>query len=150
MADFSQSRSIHVDAPASLVHPLIDDFREWTRWSPWEDIDPGMQRIHSGAERGVGSRYAWKGNSKVGEGNMQISRSEPQLIQIGLRFLKPFKATNVTTFTLTPAGGGTDVTWTMSGKRNPVMDLLGKLYFDKAIAKDFDRGLARLKTAAEA
>lgn len=37
----------------------------------------------------------------------------------------------------------------MSGQRNPLMALAGKLFFDKAIAKDFDKGLARLKRAAE-
>jgi hypothetical protein len=37
----------------------------------------------------------------------------------------------------------------MTGKRNPVMALAGKLFFDKTIAKDFDRGLASLKAAAE-
>lgn len=38
----------------------------------------------------------------------------------------------------------------MTGQRNPVMSLAGKLFFDKAIGKDFERGLASLKAAAEA
>ena len=66
-----------------------------------------------------------------------------------LDFLKPFKASNVTTFDLTPSGDATEVTWTMTGKRNPVMALAGKLFFDKAIAADFDKGLASLKREAE-
>ena len=149
MADFTLSRSTHVDAPAERVHPLLDDFREWTRWSPWEQLDPDLRRTYAGTDRGVGSTYYWKGNSKAGEGRMEITESTPQRVAVHLEFLKPFKATNVTTFALTPAAGGTDVTWTMTGRRNPVMGLLGRLYFDRAVAKDFDKGLAALKSEAE-
>lgn len=150
MADFTLSRSTHVDAPAESIHPLLDDFHEWTRWSPWEGLDPGMKRSYSGADRGAGSTYYWKGNSKAGEGRMAMTESTPQRVVVDLEFLKPFKATNVTTFVLAPGAGGTDVTWTMTGRRNPVMALAGRLYFDKAIAKDFDKGLASLKAEAEA
>jgi hypothetical protein len=38
----------------------------------------------------------------------------------------------------------------MSGQRNVAFAVLGRLFFDKAIAKDFTRGLASLKAAAEA
>jgi hypothetical protein len=55
----------------------------------------------------------------------------------------------VTAFDLTPAAGGTDVTWVMTGERNILMSLMGKLFFDKAIGRDFDRGIASLKAAAE-
>lgn len=48
-----------------------------------------------------------------------------------------------------PAGDATDVTWTMTGTRNPVMGLMGRLFFDKAIGRDFERGLASLKAEAE-
>jgi hypothetical protein len=149
MAEFSLSRSIGVGAPPERVHPLLDDFREWRRWSPWEDVDPELQRTYSGADAGVGARYEWKGNKKAGEGSMEITESTPSRVVTDLRFLKPFKAQNVTTFDLVPTDGGTDVTWTMTGRRGAVMSLMGRLFFDRAIAKDFDKGLARLKALAE-
>ena len=37
----------------------------------------------------------------------------------------------------------------MTGTRSAIMSVGGKLFFDKAIGKDFDRGLADLKTQAE-
>ena len=40
----------------------LDDFRHWTAWSPWEDLDPQRQRDYSGAERGLGAAYQWAGN----------------------------------------------------------------------------------------
>ena len=150
MASFSMTRSTTVGASPERVHPLLDDFREWHKWSPWEGVDPDLRRTYTGPERGVGSHYAWSGNRKAGEGTMKITASTPREVVVDLHFLKPFKATNVTRFDLTPvAGDGTRVEWTMTGERNPVMSLMGRLFLDKAIGKDFDRGLAALKSTAE-
>ena len=149
MPDFSNSRSIHVNADPATVHALVNDFSEWPKWSPWESLDPDLRRTFGGPDAGVGSRYAWEGNSKAGTGTMEILRSEPSQIEIALEFLKPFKATNTTRFAFTPAAGGTDVTWTMTGQRGVLISLMGKLYFDKAIGKDFEKGLANMKAAAE-
>lgn len=149
MSTFSLSRSTYVDADPARVHALVDDFRQWQQWSPWEGLDPELEREYDGPARGVGSRYAWRGNSKAGEGSMEITESDPSKVVIDLRFLKPFKATNVSRLDLEPDNGGTRVTWSMTGERNPVMGLLGTLFFDKMIAKDFDKGLAQLKVTAE-
>ena len=102
-----------------------------------------------GPDHGVGSTYHWAGNKKAGEGEMAITGSTPTSVVVDLVFLKPFKATNVTRFDLAPVGDATDVTWTMTGTRSAIMSVAGKLVFDKAIGKDFDRGLADLKTQAE-
>ena len=143
------SRSTHVRAPAARVHALLDDFHQWQRWSPWEGLDPDLRRDFSGPAAGVGSTYHWSGNKKAGEGEMQIKESTPTSVVVDLEFLKPFKATNVTTFSLVPAGDATEVTWTMIGTRGALMSLMGKLFFDKAIGRDFEKGLAALKQSAE-
>lgn len=149
MTDFSLSRSTRIQAPPDRVHALLDDFREWRRWSPWEGVDPDLRREYSGPERGVGSAYHWAGNRKAGEGEMTITGSTPTSLVVDLAFLKPFKATNVTRFDLAPTGEATEVTWTMTGTRSAVMSLMGRLFFDKSIGKDFERGLAALKREAE-
>ncbi|MDR7253450.1 carbon monoxide dehydrogenase subunit G [Nocardioides sp. BE266] len=149
MADFSLSRSTRIQAAPASVHALLDDFREWQKWSPWEGLDPAMHREYSGPDHGVGSTYHWSGNKKAGEGEMRIKESTPTSVVVDLQFLKPFKATNVTTFSLAPTGEATDVTWTMTGRRSAIMSLMGSLFFDKAIGKDFEKGLASLKQEAE-
>lgn len=149
MADWSLSRRTHIDADPARVHDLLDDFHRWREWSPWEDLDPALQRTYSGPDRGVGATYEWSGNKKAGQGRMEILESDPSKVVVDLRFLKPFKAENITRFDLVPADGGTDVTWTMTGRRGALMSLMGRLFFDKAIGKDFEKGLARLKSAAE-
>lgn len=149
MPSFSLTRETGIDARPQTVHALIDAFPAWQTWSPWEDVDPHLRRTYSGPASGVGSRYEWSGNRQAGSGSMEIVGSTPEQIDITLHFLKPFKATNRTTFRLTPQGTGTKVAWTMSGQRNPLMSLMGALFFDRAIGKDFERGLAALKARAE-
>ena len=149
MAGFSLSRSIRIDAGPDRVHPLLDDFREWQKWSPWEGLDPDMSREYTGPDHGVGSTYRWSGNKKAGEGQMHMTESTPASVVVDLEFLKPFRATNLTTFTLTPAGDATDVTWTMTGQRSAIMSVMGSLFFDKAIGSDFEKGLVALKREAE-
>ena len=149
MAAFEMSRSTTIAAPPERIHAVLDDFRAWQQWSPWEGLDPDLQRTFTGPERGVGSHYEWSGNKKAGHGTMEIIESTPHAVVVDLRFLKPFEATNITRFDLTPTGAGTDVVWTMTGERGAVMSLMGKLYFDKAIGKDFEKGLAQLKAVAE-
>ena len=151
MSSFEVSRGTSIDADPARVHGLIDDFHEWIKWSPWEEVDPNLERTYGGAEKGVGATYAWKGNRKAGQGSMEITGSAPERIDIGLTFLKPFKADNNISFAMVPAGGGTEVTWTMSGEQKGLAALFGRFVsMDKLVGKDFEKGLAQLKTAAEA
>jgi hypothetical protein len=150
MSQFTLSRTVDVAAEPARVHAHLDDFRAWQTWSPWEGLDPELTRTYSGAEAGVGARYHWSGNSKAGEGTMEIVESAPSTVVVDLAFLKPFRARNESRFDLTPSGEGTRVVWTMTGTRNPLMQVLGKLFFDKKIAQDFEKGLADLKTVVEA
>src|ERR1700761_3772700 len=77
---FSVQRAAVIDAPADKVFPLIADFHEWRKWSPWEDRDPELRRSYSGTERGKGAIYAWEGNRNVGSGRMEIlEASSPSL-----------------------------------------------------------------------
>ena len=84
---------------------------------------------------------------------MRMVESTPASVAVDLQFLKPFKAKNLTSFTLASAGdapgAATDVTWTMTGTRSAIMGVMGNLFFDKAIGADFERGLAALKQKAE-
>lgn len=149
MPAFANSREIFIGADPATVHEILGDFHLWRGWSPWEELDPDLERTLSGPEKGVGSQYAWDGNNKVGTGRMEIEESTPERIQIDLQFIKPFRASNKTVFELRPEGDGTRVVWTMTGERNVLMALAGKLFFDKAIGKDFEKGLGKLKVLAE-
>jgi hypothetical protein len=151
-SSFEVTRSATIEADPARVHDLINDFHQWTAWSPWEDLDPGLHRTYTGPSSGVGAHYAWKGNRKAGEGSMEITGSRPDRIEIELAFLKPMRNTQQVEFVLTPTGARTDVVWRMSGQHEGVvMNLFSKVVsMDKLIGKDFEKGLARLKAVAEA
>lgn len=142
-------RAAEVAAPASTVHDLIADFHEWTRWSPWEDVDPALQRTYSGPDRGPGAVYEWKGNRKAGQGRMEITADRPHEVVVAIDFLKPFKSRSTATFALAEDDGTTQVTWTMVGPRTFVTKVMGLFTsMDKMIGPDFEKGLARLSAAA--
>jgi hypothetical protein len=151
MGGFAVSRSTTVIADPARVHGLINSFHEWTAWSPWEDLDPDLQRDYTGPDEGVGAHYAWSGNRKAGQGSMEITSSTPDEIGVRLAFLRPFKSSNVVTFSLVPAVDGTEVTWLMTGEQRGLMGLVGRVVsMDKLVGKDFEKGLTRLKAVAEA
>jgi len=151
-SSFEVTRSTTVAADPARVHGLIDDFHQWTAWSPWEDLDPNLSRTYTGPSSGVGAHYAWRGNRRAGEGSMEITSSSPERIDIELAFLKPMRNTQQVEFVLSPVSHGTDVTWRMSGRHEGVvMNLFSKVVsMDRLVGKDFEKGLARLKAAAEA
>lgn len=149
--DFVVTRSASIKAPAETIFPLINDFRRWPEWSPFEKLDPGMTRTLSGAESGKGAAYAWEGNAKAGKGRMEIANSVPSsLVALKLDFEKPFRANNTVDFTLSPSGEGTTVTWAMRGARPFIAKLMGLfMNFDTLIGKDFEAGLGNLRRLAE-
>ncbi len=146
---YTVERTRFLEAPPERVRALIEDFHQWPRWSPWEDIDPAMQRTYGGPESGVGATYSWSGNRKAGQGRMEIRNVTDDRIDIALHFDKPFASDNDLTFLLEPRDGGTQVTWRITGPRPLFMRLAGLLMnMDKLVGKDFERGLERLAVVA--
>jgi uncharacterized protein YndB with AHSA1/START domain len=144
-------RSATIKAPPEKVMAYLSDFHQWSAWSPWEKLDPNMKRTFSGAASGQGAVYEWLGNDEVGQGRMEITENAaPSKLAIKLDFIKPFKSTNQTVFTLQPQGDGTTVTWTMTGPSEFITKLMGVFVsMDKMIGKDFEKGLTQLQAAAE-
>jgi len=148
---YTVTRSTTIAAPLQRVHALVADFHEWPRWSPWEDLDPAMRRSYSGADAGVGARYAWEGNRKAGKGDMEITADTLQQVDVALRFEKPFAASNRIEVVLSPAGdASTEVEWRMHGELSGLLRLFSVVRsMDSLVGRDFEKGLARLKRVAE-
>jgi hypothetical protein len=144
---YTVERSTSIKAPVASVNSHIVDFHNWTDWSLWEGLDPDRSRTYSGADSGLGAKYAWSGNRRVGEGRMEIIEAvEPSRVEVALDFLKPFQSSSVTAFDLQPEGETTRVTWTITS----MLRLMGIFRsMDKMIGPDFEKGLAQLKTVAE-
>jgi uncharacterized protein YndB with AHSA1/START domain len=145
------ARAIDINAPAEKIFSLISDFHQWVAWSPYEKKDPSMKRTFGGADRGKGATYAWDGDKNVGSGRMEIlEATPPSRIVIKLDFFTPFEGHNTAEFTMLPQGDGTHVTWVMHGPANFMSRLIQVfINLDNMIGRDFEAGLANLKTITE-
>jgi uncharacterized protein YndB with AHSA1/START domain len=150
-ATFRVERTTSIQAPPERIFSLIDDFRAWGAWSPWEKRDPAMQRTYSGAAAGKGAVYEWEGNKNVGTGRMEIAdTSAPSRVVINLHFMKPFEAKNTAEFMLRPVNGSTVVTWAMYGPNLFAGKVKGTfMNMDEMFGNDFEAGLTNMKAAAE-
>ena len=148
---FRIARSTSIKAPPEKIFPLINDFRSWTAWSPYEKKDPDMKRTFSGAPSGKGTVYEWEGDKNVGSGRMEIAdTSPPSKVTIKLDMIKPFAAHNIVEYTLERKGDATDITWAMQGQTPYFAKIIHVfINMDKMVGRDFEAGLADLKALAE-
>ncbi|MES2601019.1 MAG: SRPBCC family protein [Pseudomonadota bacterium] len=148
---FRVQRSIDINAPAEKIFPLINDYKHWGSWSPYEKLDPAMQRAFSGAPSGKGSVYEWNGNKNVGHGRMEILDTTPSSkVVIKLDFFSPFEAHNTAEFTMQPKGNATNVTWAMQGPVPYMMKIMHMfMNMDRMCGDQFQQGLTSMKAVAE-
>ncbi len=150
-ATFRVERSILVKAPPERIAPHINDLKNWVDWSPFEKLDPDMTREYSGADTGVGAKYAWDGDNNIGAGRLEITESTPDRIVTTLEFIRPMAARNVAEFVFTPEAEGTRVTWAMHGPNTfPGKIIQVFISMDDMCGPQFEDGLTHLKQLAEA
>lgn len=144
-------RATSIKAPPEKVFALINDLHAWSAWSPYEQKDPAMKKIYSGAPSGKGAAFEWDGNSNVGKGRLEIlDAPAPSKVAMRLHMLKPFEAKNTVEFTLDTKGNTTEVAWAMQGSMPYLSKVLSVFIdMDKMVGRDFEAGLANLKNLAE-
>jgi len=146
MRQFEVCRAIEIEAPPERVLDLLASFREWRRWSPFEQQDADLERDYRGAERGVGAIYDYRGK-RSGAGTLEITEADDRQVHVRVAFRKPFKTISEHDFVLRPEGDSTRVTWRMVGTQNA----LSRVVFpaQKFLGPVFDQGLEQLKGVAE-
>lgn len=145
-------RSIVIDRPRAEVFRYVKFLRNQEAWSPWEERDPDMKKEFRGVDGEPGAVSYWKGNKQVGEGEQEIKRvAENERIETELRFFKPWKSVSDSYIKLEDTGANaTKVSWGFSGKSKfPSSIFMLFMNIDKAIGKDFDQGLQKLKVILE-
>lgn len=150
-AEFRITRSATMKAGPAGVFAEVNNFHNWEAWSPWAKLDPNAKAEFAGPESGEGAKFSWSGNDKIGQGTQTIVESKPdERIRIRLDFEKPMKDTSEAEFTFKPQDDQTQVTWSMSGKKN----FVGKavcmfMNMDKMVGGEFENGLVNLKAIVE-
>jgi len=148
-------REAIIEAPRERVFDLVSDFEQFNTWSPWADIDPETQYRITGA--GVGQRMEWTSDDpKVGAGSQEIvALDAPEYMRTRLDFGD--MGGGEAAFELEAVNdGATRVVWSMDTDMRegvpfvmkPVGTYMG-FFMDGWVGADYERGLERLKAAAE-
>jgi hypothetical protein len=148
-AEYKVERSTVVKAAPAQIFPFVNELPNWQLWMAWYEKDPEMEITYTGPTSGVGATSAW--NSKTeGKGEMVVQEMIPdQLVRYRLSF--PGFEPSTGQIALEAVEDGTRVTWSDGGNLggNPFIRYFG-LMLDSMIGKDFETGLAKLKSIAEA
>ena len=142
------ARMITIHAPIEQVFSMVNDLSTWEKWSPWKETDPEMVITMGEKSTGVGASYTWKGDAS-GSGKMTILESEPsKRLLIDVAFDGMGEAKAPWTFDSSPEG--TQVSWGIDSKMSYPMNAM-LLFMDMAesFGRDFEKGLANLKTVIE-
>ncbi len=139
--------SMVINKPASLIFKQVNNFQNFTVWSPFQEMDPEMVNTFEGPQMGVGAKNIWK-SKKSGDGSMTILESVPyskvtSSLDIGME-----GATNY--FEFNEEQGGTKVTW---GVDFPKLSYPAERYFGLMMPgmmkPIFIKGLENLKKVTE-
>ncbi len=143
------SRSAVINAPDSVIYKNIADFNEFYKWNPWAKMEPTAKIKITGTVAQPEHLYEWEGK-ETGQGYMKVKSVEVnKMVDIELKFIKPFESMSDTRFDIAPEGTGQKVTWTMSGENSGTMNKWMGLFMDGMIGKDFEDGLKFLKEKSE-
>ena len=150
---YDVSRSMKINRTANDIFEYLRFFNNHDHWSPWFERDPNMKKTLTGTDGEIGFISAWESDHKqVGSGEQEIkSFVTDKVINSEIRFLKPFKSTSDAYLKFDEMNSGeTTVTWGFSGNNKfPVSIMMLFMNMDKAVGKDFEAGLAKLKIILE-
>ncbi|PKA83955.1 polyketide cyclase/dehydrase/lipid transport protein [Ulvibacter sp. MAR_2010_11] len=149
---YNIQRSVVIKRPLGDVFQYLKLVKNQDHWSPWKKKDPDMKSESVGIDGTVGFINKWEGNKQVGSGEQEITKIvENERVDTELRFFKPWKSTS-DGYLLVEAvdASSTKVIWGFKGTNKVPMNIM-MLFFnmDKAVGKDFEEGLASLKTELE-
>jgi uncharacterized protein YndB with AHSA1/START domain len=146
-------RSAVIEAPPEAIYAIASDLNQQDKWSPWLEHDPATQSVVTG--EGVGQTMTWT-SKKMGNGSQTITALEPPTRIVSHLDFGDMGLAEAT-MTITPSGAGSAVTWTLDSNMRegvplwmkPLSTYLG-FFMDGMVGKDYERGLEKLKAAAEA
>lgn len=145
-------RTITINAPAALVYGQLASLEKFNTWAVWNRQDSTVQHSITGKDETVGAISTWKGNPDIsGEGKMEIIElEENKKIGHSIHFLSPKSGHALSTFTLKENNNSTTVTWSFDMETPRPWNIFNLFYsMEKQMGKDFDEGLATLKSIAE-
>lgn len=152
--EFVVKREILIQAQPEAIFPYLDSSQKADEWMPWKDEDPTAVMEYSGPEKGVGSISNWSSSGRMGVGSAEVVEVQPNLsVKVKITYTKPMQMSQISDFILTKMDQGTQMTWTVSGKKSFFARLMCLLTFmdaEKYVGSMFEKGLNKLKSKVEA
>ncbi len=142
---YDLQRTRTVAAPVSVVYNTVNDYKQWTHWSPWKAKDPSLQFEFPENTSGVGGSYSWTGKDGKGTMSTLASAANDSILQ-ELKF-EQFPASQVYWKFNYKTPRSTEVTW---GMRSDDVPFLLKFFalisggMDKMVGPDYEQGLKNL------
>ncbi len=146
---------ITINTSREIIHPLVNDLKQWPKWEPWTDMDDTIVTTLGPITEGVGASQKW--TSKDGPGALTFTSSS---LEKGIAYDLYFGGEDASEKTLTTMSYSLEspdnpdqvtVTWTMKGVIGvPVLGPYIRMMVESQTPAMFRNGLKKLKTAAEA
>lgn len=143
-------RSVVIDAPPDKVFALIGNLRRVPEWSPWLAMDPAVKFSFDGPEQGgIGQVMRWASNNPmVGNGSQTVLAHEPGKRLISALDFGDFGAAQ-SDAELTPAEGGSRLTFRFSSPLPGVVDRWAGLLIDSSLGQEYEKSLRNIKSLSE-
>lgn len=146
------SQSILINAPADMVFEEVNNFKQWSHWSPWHKKDPTAVMTYEGPDSGVGCKMMWDSkNPKVGKGSQEIIKIIPNRhIEVALSFAGWNHITRANWDFEEREGNSTYVTcsYTSHTGKN-IWHKYMAIMIKPSLEKDYIKGLQQLKAHVE-
>ncbi len=141
-------RSMIINAPQTTVFSLVNELPAWERWSPWVRQDSTIKNQYSDQKMGTGAYYTWTSENS-GTGKLTITDSyEADSLHTFIEF--DGQGNTNSKWYFEPVEGGTKATWSFDSKFPfPFNVMLLLQDVEGMVGKDYENGLAFLKTEAE-
>ena len=149
---YAVEKEVTINKPKEEVFAYLKVLKNQNEWGPWYKRDPSIKQEFRGSDGQPGFVSSWKGSSESGEGEQEIKKIiEGQRIDTELRFKQPWESKADTYLTTESVGENqTKVKWGMTGEMPRPMNVLFLfMSMDQMIGKDYQEGLANLKTIME-
>ena len=150
-AFFTVRRSITIDAPAQRVFDLLQDLRQWERWSAWPLFSPAIDRSFNRHAAGWGAGFTWHDKRRHARGAVDIvALTAPTKLVLELGMPGSDDVPQLFEFTLRPVhAGATEVQWVFRGPAPLRLRLAGVWRsLDKRFGNLLSADLERLRAAA--
>lgn len=139
--NYEVKRMRFIKAPIEVVFKVVNDYKTWQYWGPWNETDSTIVYTFPLKTTGIGATFSWKATS--GDGNMENVAS---VLNDSINDITYFdgKGTVNGTWKFNKVADGVEVTWKMKGKM-PFLARFMAATMETEIGPMLDRGLELLE-----